>query len=45
MKKVAKFYFGDSTSPEETTFKRLKDKWNDIIEKGIDYDNLVLFDW
>ena len=45
VKKVAKFYFGETSSPEETTYKKLKDEWNNIIEKEIDYDNLELFDW
>ena len=44
VKKVAKFYFGETSSPEETTYKKLKDEWNNIIEKEIDYDNLELFD-
>jgi hypothetical protein len=42
---VARFYFGETSSPEETTFKKLKDSWNDIIEKRINYENLELFDW
>ena len=29
----------------ETTFKRLKDNWNDIIDNGINYETLELFDW
>ena len=45
IKKVARFYFGESSSPEKTTIKKLKDSWNDIIEKRINYENLELFDW
>ena len=28
----------------ETTFKRLKNNWNDIIDNGINYETLELFD-
>ena len=45
VKKVARFYFGETTCPEETIYKRLKDDWNKIIEQEIDYDDLELFDW
>ena len=44
MKKVARFYFGDSTNPEEHTYKRLKDNWNVMLEKTINYEQLELFD-
>ena len=30
---------------KETTYKRLKDSWNNIVEKGIDYNDLELFNW
>ena len=45
VKKVARLYFGDTSSPEETIFKRLKDGWNKVLENGIDYENLEVFDW
>ena len=45
VKKVARLYFGDTSSPEETIFKRLKDGWNKVLEIGIDYENLEMFDW
>ena len=45
VKKAVKFYYGDTSCPEETTYKRLKDSWNNIVEKGIDYNDLELFDW
>ena len=45
VKKVARFYFGETSSPEETIYKRLKDDWNKILEREIDYEDLELFDW
>ena len=45
VKKAARFYFGETACPEETTYKRLKDGWNKIVENGIDYEDLELFDW
>ena len=45
VKKVARLYFGDSTYPEEHTYKRLKDNWNVILKKTIKYDQLEFFDW
>ena len=45
VKKAARFYFGDTSCPEETTYKKLKDGWNKILEDEIDYDDLELFDW
>ena len=39
------WYFGETACPEETTYKRLKDGWNKILENGIDYEDLELFDW
>ena len=45
VKKVARVLYGDTTSPDENIYKKLKDKWNDIIDQGIDYENLTLFDW
>ena len=44
-KKVARLCFGDTSSPEESLFKRLKENWNDILEEKINYDNLDKFDW
>ena len=42
----ARFYFGETSNPEETIYKRLKDDRNKIIENEIDYDDLDdLFDW
>ena len=35
VKKVARFYFGDSTNPEEHTYKWLKDNWNGMLKKTI----------
>ena len=43
-KKAATFYFGDTAFPEETIYRKLKDNWNNIIEKEIDYEDLELFD-
>ena len=45
VKKAARFYFGETSCPEETTYKKLKDGWNKILEDEIDYDDLELFDW
>ena len=45
VKKVFRVCFGDTTSPDETVYKRLKENWNDVIEKKIDYEDLDLFDW
>ena len=45
VKKVARLNFGETSCPEETIYKRLKDDWNKIIEKEIDYEDLELFDW
>ena len=44
MKKVARLVFGDTSCPEETIYKRLKDNWNRIAE-NIDMQDLKLFDW
>ena len=45
VKKVARLYFGETSCPEETVYKKLKDEWNKIIEEEIDYEDLELFDW
>lgn len=45
VKKAARFFLGETTNPEETTYKRLKDDWNKILENNIDYDDLEVFDW
>ena len=45
VKKVARHHYGDTTNPEETIYKRLKDSWNEVVEEGIDYNDLELFDW
>ena len=44
VKKVARVYLGDTSSPEECVYKRLKDNWNKVAET-IDTENLCLFDW
>ena len=45
VKKVARVCYGETKSPDEDIYKRLRDKWNEIVEKEIDYEDLVLFDW
>ena len=45
VKKVARLYFGETSNPEETTYKKLKDNWNKVVEATIDYENLELFNW
>ena len=45
VKKVARLYFGETSCPEETVYKKLKEGWNKIIEEEIDYEDLELFDW
>ena len=45
VKKVARLHFGDTSSPEETVYKKLRDKWNNILDTTINYDDLDLFDW
>ena len=44
VKKIARVYFGDTTSPEKCVYKRLKDNWNKVAET-IYTENLCLFDW
>ena len=44
VKKVARRVFGDTSCPEESIYKRLKDDWNRIVE-NIDMEDLELFDW
>ena len=31
------------SNPEETTYKKLKDNWNKILEKTINYEDLEVF--
>ena len=45
VKKVARFYFGETSCPEETIYKEFKEDWNKILEEEIDYEDLDLFDW
>ena len=45
VKKAARFYFGETSCPEETTYNKLKDGRNKILEDKIDYDDLELFNW
>ena len=42
--KYFRHYFGATSNPEETVFKRLKDSWNDVVESGIEYGDLDTFD-
>ena len=45
VKKVARLYFGETSNPEENTYKKLKDNWNKVLDKTIDYGKLELFNW
>ena len=45
VKKVARHVYGDSSSPDEQFYKKFQAHWNKLIEQGIDYNNLDLFNW
>ena len=45
VKKIARLTYGESTSPDEQVYKKFQGHWNDLLEKGIDYTKLELFNW
>ena len=42
MKKIARLVYGESTSHDEQLYKKFQSNWGELIEQGIDYDNLEL---
>ena len=44
-KKVARSIYGATTNPEEIIYKKISNSWGSLLEEGINYENLVLFDW
>ena len=45
VKKVGRHVYGDTSSPDEQIYKKFQAHWNKLIEQGIDYNNLELFNW
>ena len=45
VKKVARLFYGETTSPDETLYKRFQAHWNTLLKQGIKYNQLELFNW